>query len=289
MCVIYSVTSPSGKSYIGQTRQGPDIRWRKHCSDARNNNGCPLLGAAIRRYGKDNFTHKILEVCNLETIDDRERFWIQELNTCYPEGYNILIGGQGGQKFEKCVPDADVSASQVDRVSLPLYINFMYCRRGYHSYIVRNCSKNGSIPEKAFRSGKTSLSDTLKKAEVYLEQYIPREQWIYENKKSVAHSVKLYAEEDISVINRDSLPKYIYLNTTKDIRPSFNVRDGSTKNPRFQSKTFRSGKKSLNECLKQAEDYLALFVPREQWVLKKNLLQNKVQRLNGGGFLEIEA
>lgn len=55
---------------------------------------------AIKKYGKENFEKEILE--NIEDdekqliVDERERFWIKELNTISPNGYNIAYGGEGG-------------------------------------------------------------------------------------------------------------------------------------------------------------------------------------------------
>lgn len=55
MGLIYMRTSPSGKSYIGQTVQLEQTRWNQHCRDAYNNSS-PLyetiLSKAIRKYGK---------------------------------------------------------------------------------------------------------------------------------------------------------------------------------------------------------------------------------------------
>lgn len=45
-------------------------------------------------YGIDNFSFKIIEECNCEILDERERYWIHELNTYEPYGYNISNGGR---------------------------------------------------------------------------------------------------------------------------------------------------------------------------------------------------
>lgn len=54
------------------------------------------LNLAIKKYGIDNFKKEIIEICNnLEQLNDREKFWIKELNAIN-EGYNISLGGDGG-------------------------------------------------------------------------------------------------------------------------------------------------------------------------------------------------
>jgi len=54
------------------------------------------LKLAIQKYGIENFKKEILDICEtLEHLNDREKFWIRELNAVN-EGYNISLGGDGG-------------------------------------------------------------------------------------------------------------------------------------------------------------------------------------------------
>ena len=81
MGLIYMATSPSGKSYIGQTAKTLEFRLKSHVKEAKS--GSPyLFHAAIRKYGIDNFTITILKD-NISDIDlDKwERFYIQKYNT----------------------------------------------------------------------------------------------------------------------------------------------------------------------------------------------------------------
>ena len=59
--ILYEIISPSGKSYIGITKRKIEDRWSNHVSKALNNPDYnhPFYNA-IRKYGKDSFTLKIL-------------------------------------------------------------------------------------------------------------------------------------------------------------------------------------------------------------------------------------
>lgn len=88
--LIYKHTSPSGKIYIGQTSN-----YEKRCSEHRTpTNKCLAFSKAIKKYGWDNFSHEILkENLTIGEANYWEEFYICELNTLSPNGYNIAFGG----------------------------------------------------------------------------------------------------------------------------------------------------------------------------------------------------
>jgi hypothetical protein len=72
-------------------------RFNDHISEAINNTKrkqCTYLNNAIRKYGKEKFTLKIVESCDISILDDREQYYINEYNTLYPNGYNLTKGGK---------------------------------------------------------------------------------------------------------------------------------------------------------------------------------------------------
>jgi hypothetical protein len=86
----------SGRRYIGQTRKTMLQRWNQHVYTANGKTkGWSYFANAIRRYGKDAFSHEILEECHtLNDANDREKHWIIYFDTCNPEkGFNITPGG----------------------------------------------------------------------------------------------------------------------------------------------------------------------------------------------------
>lgn len=91
--VIYKHTSPSGKSYIGQTKDLVKRNSYHKCPLS----GCVKFRAAILKYGWDNFTHEILEEgLTLEQSNDREEYWINYYNSIN-NGYNLRGGGLNRQ------------------------------------------------------------------------------------------------------------------------------------------------------------------------------------------------
>jgi group I intron endonuclease len=97
--VIYQITCKSTNlKYVGQATNlkykngkpynyGANGRWSDHVSTSKTRN-TPLCNA-IKKYGKDNFTIEVIEEALLETLDEKEAYWILKKNTVYPNGYNV--------------------------------------------------------------------------------------------------------------------------------------------------------------------------------------------------------
>lgn len=79
--------------YIGQSNDYL-YRFRKHKEEAKRGDikykDC--LHNAMKELGIDNFYIEILEK-NVDNPDEKEKEYIQKLNTIYPNGYNIVSGG----------------------------------------------------------------------------------------------------------------------------------------------------------------------------------------------------
>ena len=90
---IYKYTSPSGKSYIGQTIRSLQERAGHN---GKNYLECPIFYQAIKKYGFSNFTVTILAEVKCEQLDAMEQKYIHLFNTLTPNGYNCNAGGQCG-------------------------------------------------------------------------------------------------------------------------------------------------------------------------------------------------
>jgi group I intron endonuclease len=95
MAVIYLITNvANGKKYVGQTLQVATKRWQRHHHLAATGSKTALHNA-IRKYGYDAFEFSIIETCSLESVNECECYWIAQLDTMAPTGYNLTRGGDG--------------------------------------------------------------------------------------------------------------------------------------------------------------------------------------------------
>jgi len=97
ICGIYCIENIiNNKKYIGQGEIVAE-RWVNHRCSLRNNRHSNVhLQNAWNQYGEENFQFYILEVCESEILDNREKYFIslyQSKNRLF--GYNMTDGGLG--------------------------------------------------------------------------------------------------------------------------------------------------------------------------------------------------
>lgn len=103
----------NGKSYIGQSVD-PNHRFIAHISRSKNDTDNSPLHAAIKKYGKQNFTLEIIEWTS--DYNRREKELIQEYGTLSPAGYNVADGGEeppvkyGEDHHKSVITEEQVSA-----------------------------------------------------------------------------------------------------------------------------------------------------------------------------------
>lgn len=99
VCGIYKITSPTGRVYIGQSKDVHKRKWAYRGEDSRKQ---PLVYASVQKHGWDNHTHEVVEELpsDVAILDEREIYWI-DLYKCnknrYPnhKGMNLTDGGAG--------------------------------------------------------------------------------------------------------------------------------------------------------------------------------------------------
>ena len=79
-----------GKVYVGQTKH---VRTRKKQHERGDTNNSRRFHNAMKKHGAEAFEFIVLEYCLEQNLDEREVYWIGELNSLYPNGYNLSSGG----------------------------------------------------------------------------------------------------------------------------------------------------------------------------------------------------
>jgi group I intron endonuclease len=149
MGIIYLITFPNKKIYIGQTRQELNKRIKQHINCSKDT----LISRAFSKY-KDYDVKILIETCN-ETLDDEEIKYINLYDTLSPNGYNLRSGGQQGYRFTQEVKQKCSNSQRKHDKSLPMYIyKVVKSPEGY------KCRPPDGRQEKYFTS--IQLSDEIK-------------------------------------------------------------------------------------------------------------------------------
>ena len=94
-CGIYRILNLiNGKSYIGQS-VNIERRWNNEKAEAFRETSHTFsypLSRAIRKYGVDNFSFEIVQLCSKDELNALERYWISKENS-FMDGYNQTLGG----------------------------------------------------------------------------------------------------------------------------------------------------------------------------------------------------
>lgn len=95
MTGIYCIENQiNGKKYVGQA---VDIekRWKQHRQKLNSNNHYnDHLQRAWNYYGESHFSFYVLEICDVESLNNREMYYIDELGA-FRDGYNMTLGREG--------------------------------------------------------------------------------------------------------------------------------------------------------------------------------------------------
>ena len=85
---IYKITSPTGRIYIGQSRNIPK-RIKGYSQDwFLNSNKQPRLRNSIKKYGYCNHKFEVAEYCDLKDLNKRERYYQDKYDVVSNLGLN---------------------------------------------------------------------------------------------------------------------------------------------------------------------------------------------------------
>ena len=124
--IIYKITSPSGKVYVGQTIRSFEKRMQEHKQESSS---CTTVSRAIQKYKEQMKCEIIEDNVPHEQLDEREIFWIKKLNSLAPNGYNCTTGGQFTKEYTQEVKDRirDIKNDQkIEKDGYMGYVSKMY-------------------------------------------------------------------------------------------------------------------------------------------------------------------
>ena len=112
----------SDEGYVGVTKRPLYVRWWAHVTrltDPKRKKQKSALSTAIQEHGRKAFTISTLsEALNETAAYQLEKFWIRELRTLAPGGYNMTDGGRKGYRWSRTVR-VKMRNAQLARMSDP--------------------------------------------------------------------------------------------------------------------------------------------------------------------------
>lgn len=192
----YSITSPSGKVYIGQS-WSILTRWRAY----QYQNGIQRqrkLCHSLQKYGPSAHQFKILDWfsagCTQEDLDRREQYWIDFYRASGVELLNLREGGSRGkpslESIRKGVATRHANGSYAASKELRLKrsAHFLGKKQSPSTIAKRIASKKGQRrPDLALRN-----THRVRTEEEKLKQSIARKEWWEKNKDKPRNKPRKY-------------------------------------------------------------------------------------------------
>lgn len=90
ICGIYKITSPTGRIYIGQSKNILK-RFKDYINSAPKNRFQIRLDRSLKKYTPENHIFEIIEECEKEFLNVRERYWQDFYEVIGENGLNCLL------------------------------------------------------------------------------------------------------------------------------------------------------------------------------------------------------
>lgn len=211
--VIYvGLNTVTDKMYVGLHARGKReitvraARWKIHCQPSSQ---CARLARSIAFHGKDKFVWFVIEYVPVSVLRQRESFWIAQLNTMHPNGYNLTSGGERCEFSQRSINKMKKTRNK------PEYIAGLKKRRRRewdenHDRFVEAMNK-GKRESTKFRQARIDMWKNKTEAEVA--------EWIRKHKVTAALKRQARLDACESEVERQKLMKYFAkLERTKELQ-----------------------------------------------------------------------
>ena len=157
--IIYVLTSPSGKQYVGQTRD-LKARMKSHKKSSRREREAHLpLYRSIKKYGFETFNSEVVAGApSQEELNQLEILWIAKLDST-KTGLNVLLGGLGHKREAKTPAQMKAFLSMISKPSTEEHKrNISLAHKGMKKPWTSERNKQGLSEE-----SRKKISDSLKR------------------------------------------------------------------------------------------------------------------------------
>ena len=127
MIGIYKITNPNERVYIGQTN---NISKRLNKYYNLNCTKQPRLYRSLKKHGVENHKFEIIEECELEELNERERFWQEFYDVLSSKGMNCSyvqtftkkgkVKEESCKKLSKALTGRKLSSEHVEKIKIAL-------------------------------------------------------------------------------------------------------------------------------------------------------------------------
>lgn len=132
MIGIYCWTNKiNNKKYVGQS---VDIERRRQQHIYGAGKYTTKISLAMHKYGLNNFTFEILELCEIEKLNEREQYWIDFYDSI-TNGYNITYVDENGCVTRgECNPRTKLTNEEVLEMRNRVHVSKEYPKEVYEDY-----------------------------------------------------------------------------------------------------------------------------------------------------------
>lgn len=186
ICGIYKITSPSGKVYIGQSR---DISKRYKTYKKYNEPKQRRLYYSILKYGWENHKFEIIEECMFDKLNERERYW--------QEFYNVLDKEKGLNCNLTKTEDLQRIVSLETKMQVA-NTSLQDCLKVWDLYI---SGKTTAEIQKLFSTIDLKVLWKIKSGTHWVNEYLSNQGILYDDYKHLIKSYNLSKKDEENILN----------------------------------------------------------------------------------------